>query len=147
MTRITATAGRESSSQQIPEDMARSVSPNGRPTRAARLFDDAERTAQFVTYERSQTEALAHIARAVAAIDPDRAVFDDAERAVQSITDEGSKSETLAKIVKDLAVIDPATMMACSSYPARRPRRSSRWPRRSAMPSGARPNGSGQVSH
>src|SRR6478752_5375194 len=40
-----------------------------------------------------------------------------------------------------------ATMMACSSYPARRPRRSSRWPRRSAIPSGARPNGSGQVPH
>ncbi len=31
--------------------------------------------------------------------------------------------------------------------PADRLRRSSRWPRRSAIPSGARPSGSGQVSH
>ena len=78
------------------------------------LFDasysrDAERAARHVPYIRGESEALAHIASALAASDPDRAarLFDDAERIAQSITDERSKSETLTNIVEDLAATDP----------------------------------------
>jgi hypothetical protein len=62
-------------------------------SRAARLAADAENVAQSITNEGWKARALAAIARALTATDPDRA-----ERIAQSITGEGSKARALAAI-------------------------------------------------
>jgi len=73
------------------------------------LLTDAERAAQSITDEGLKVSALAHIAGAPAATDPDRAarLIADAERAAQSITDEGLKVMALASIAGALAATDP----------------------------------------
>jgi TIR domain len=69
---------------------------------AARLFADAEGIAQSITSEFSKAEALASIACALAATDPDRA-----ERIAQSITNEFPKDIALVAIGHALAATDP----------------------------------------
>ncbi len=63
--------------------------------RATRLLTDAERVAQSITDELWKATALAGVAGALAATDPDRA-----ERVARSITDESSKVTALLKIAK-----------------------------------------------
>lgn len=59
-------------------------------TYAARVLNDAARTAQFLTDGYEGASTLANVARMLAATDPDRAtrLFDDAERTARSIADE-----------------------------------------------------------
>jgi len=65
------------------------------PGHAARLIADAERTAQSFTGEDAKTAALAAVAEALAATDPDRA-----ERTAQSITDEYLKASALTNLAR-----------------------------------------------
>jgi len=65
------------------------------PRRAARLLSDAKRIADPVANEYSKSSALAAVAGALAATDPDRA-----ERTARSITDGYWKASALAKIAK-----------------------------------------------
>ena len=67
----------------------------GDPGRAARVIADAERTAQSFTGEDAKTAALAAVAEALAATDPDRA-----ERTAQSITDEYLKASALTNLAR-----------------------------------------------
>jgi serine/threonine protein kinase len=80
---------------------AREAAGNGRP-RVGRLITDAERIAQSITSESSKANALAGVATALAATDPDRA-----ERIAQSITSESSKAKVLAEVAAALAATDP----------------------------------------
>ena len=72
--------------------------------RSARLLADAERIAKSISVEWWKAEALADVAGALAATDPDRA-----ERIARSITYEyeRSKAEALADIAAKLAATDP----------------------------------------
>jgi hypothetical protein len=84
------------------------------PDRAARLFAAAERTARAITDDMDEDEveesaegsakasAFNHIARALAATDPDRA-----ERMAQSITAELHKTYALICIASTVAATDP----------------------------------------
>jgi hypothetical protein len=72
------------------------------PGRAARLTADAERLAQAITIEDYKAQALARIAEAVAAADPDRA-----ERLAQAITSDYQKAVVLAGIAEAVAAADP----------------------------------------
>jgi hypothetical protein len=72
----------------------REAAPNGR-ARAARLITDAERIARSITSESSKATALAEVAAAVAATDPDRA-----ERIAQSISVDAWKAKALVAIAK-----------------------------------------------
>jgi hypothetical protein len=63
--------------------------------RATRILSDAERIAQTITEETQKAQALASIAGAVAATDPDRA-----ERITQTITSESWKARALAKVAE-----------------------------------------------
>jgi Caspase domain len=96
----------------IAEAMARTD-----PDRAARLIADAERVARSTPEEhwkaqlspslaqeqpKAWSQALALVARKVAAIDPDHA-----ERIAQSITDEQPRAWALAGIAEALAITDP----------------------------------------
>lgn len=65
------------------------------PDRAARLIADAERTARSFTDEDAKASALAAVAKALAATDPDRA-----ERIAQSITDEYLKASALTNLAR-----------------------------------------------
>ncbi len=75
----------------------------------ARLLADAERIAWSISDESSRASALADIAAALAATDPDRAarLLADAERIAQSITSEIPGAIALVSIVKALAATDP----------------------------------------
>ena len=77
--------------------------------RATRILDDAEHVAQSITDETSKAEALAGLAGALAATDPDRAarLSTDAERVAQSITFEFWKEQALGVVAKALAATDP----------------------------------------
>jgi len=77
--------------------------------RVARLFADAEHTARSIPGSSPKARALASIAGALVAIDPDRAarLFADAERAAQSLTDGPWKALALASIAGALAATDP----------------------------------------
>jgi len=70
--------------------------------RAARLIGDAERIAQSITNKYWKASALAEVATALAATDPDRA-----ERIARSITSESSKATALAEVAAALAATDP----------------------------------------
>ncbi len=72
------------------------------PDRAARLIADAERATQSITDETLKAKALASIAGALSATDPDRA-----ERVAQSITGDYSKARALVSIAGALAATDP----------------------------------------
>ncbi len=73
------------------------------------LLTDAERIAQSLTNDYWKAIALASIAGALAATDPDHAarLIADAERAAQSLTDDSSKAVALANIAGALAATDP----------------------------------------
>jgi hypothetical protein len=80
--------------------------------RAARLIADAERIAQSITFDSTRAYALAEVAKAVAATDPDHTeriaqLITDAERIAHSITDEYLKHITLTGLAKAVATIDP----------------------------------------
>jgi hypothetical protein len=79
-----------------------------RPDGNAHLTN-AERIAQSITNDDYwKARALADVAGALAATDPDRArLIADAERAAQSITHDGLKASTLADIAGALAATDP----------------------------------------
>ena len=81
----------------------------GDRARVTRLIGDAERIAQSITSERSKASALAQVAGALAATDPDRAtqLTADAERIAQSITSVTSKELALTEVAKALAATDP----------------------------------------
>ena len=70
---------------------------------------DAERTARSITSESSKAIALAEVAKALAATDPDRAarLMADADASARSITSESSKATALAEIARALAATDP----------------------------------------
>ena len=70
--------------------------------RAARLIGDAERIAQSITNKYWKASALAEVATALAATDPDRA-----EHIARSITSESSKATALAEVATALAATDP----------------------------------------
>ena len=70
--------------------------------RAIDLLGDAERVAQSITDTAARAPALATIATALAATDPDRA-----ERVAQSITDKEMRAPALATIATALAATDP----------------------------------------
>ena len=70
--------------------------------RAARLIGDAERIAQSITNKYWKASALAEVAAALAATDPDRA-----ERIARSITDKSEKATALAEVAAALAATDP----------------------------------------
>src|SRR6266542_2312513 len=74
----------------------------GDRARVTRLIGDAERIAQSITSERSKALALAEVAGALAATDPDRA-----ERIAQSITSWHSKELALTEFANALAATDP----------------------------------------
>ena len=76
---------------------------------SARSRADAERTAQSITNDLWKAIALASIAEAQAATDPDRAarLLADAERAAQSITDDPEKAIALVRMAGALAATDP----------------------------------------
>ncbi len=85
--------------------------------RAARLITDAERIARSITSESSKATALAEVATALAATDPDRA-----ERIARSITSESSKAKVLAEVAAALAATDPdraTRLMADADHIAR----------------------------
>jgi len=67
-------------------------------SRAARILKDAERTARTITYESGKAEALARIAGALAATDPDRADPDRAERIARTITNAHVKASALVNM-------------------------------------------------
>lgn len=69
---------------------------------AARLVADAERIAQPITPEDSKASALAIIAGALAAINPDRAL-----QTAQSITRDLPRVSAFARVAKALAATDP----------------------------------------
>ena len=69
---------------------------------ATRILDDALRAARSITSETAKAEALARVAWALAATDPDRA-----ERIARSITSETAKAEALADLTEALAATDP----------------------------------------
>jgi len=77
--------------------------------RAARVLADAERAAQSVTEEYLKPMALAEVAKALAAADPDHAarLNAEAEDIAQSISDEATKAMALANLAVPLAAIDP----------------------------------------
>ncbi len=77
--------------------------------RAARVLADAERVARSMTEEDLKPTALADVARALAATDPDRAarLNADAEDIAQSISDEAVKAVPLANLAMVLAATDP----------------------------------------
>ena len=82
--------------------------------RAIRVLTDAERIAQSFNDEGQKARLLAHIAKALAAIDPDRAarLITEAERAAESIASVQSivepwKARALADIARALAATDP----------------------------------------
>ena len=77
--------------------------------RAARILSEAVRVAQSITNEYEKAPALAEVAGALAATDPDRAarLRADAERIAQSIIDQRSKARALATIGAMLAATDP----------------------------------------
>jgi len=81
----------------------------GDRARVTRLIGDAERIAQSITSERSKASALAQVAGALAATDPDRAtqLTADAERIAQSITSVTSKELALTEVAGALAATDP----------------------------------------
>jgi hypothetical protein len=68
----------------------------------------AERVAQSITDDYRKASALADVAGALAATDPDRArLIASAERVAQSITDDYRKASALAAIAGALAATDP----------------------------------------
>jgi hypothetical protein len=80
----------------------------GDPGRAARLFADAERTAQSITDEYWKAGTLCELAEVLAATDPGRA-----ERIARSITGEYEYGAcALLAITKALAATDPGPVRA-----------------------------------
>jgi TIR domain len=84
--------------------------------RATRVLARAEHIAQSITDENGKGEALAHLAKRLAATDPSHAarLFADAERIAQQIPSEpgkqfsdSSKEWLLATVAGEVAVIDP----------------------------------------
>jgi hypothetical protein len=77
---------------------------SGQSGRAARIFTHAERVAS-ITPEHVKIVALAKVAEALAATNPDRAtlVFTDAERITNYIIDESAKASALRDVAKALA--------------------------------------------
>ena len=71
------------------------------PGDTARLITDAERIAQAITDGSQKYESFANIAKALAAIDPDRA-----EGIARSIADDGWRVDALAVIAKVVAATD-----------------------------------------
>ena len=82
--------------------------PAGRPE-VIRLLDDATRAALEVPGEENKAEALAHVAAAVAAFDPDRAtqLINRAEHLLQPAADKRDRDVALAWITTALVTIDP----------------------------------------
>jgi hypothetical protein len=72
------------------------------PDRAARLIADADHIARSITNEYWKAKALAEVATALAATDPDRA-----ERIARSITNEYWKAKVLAEVATALAAAAP----------------------------------------
>jgi hypothetical protein len=83
--------------------------PHDVPADGNALWTDAERAAQSITDDYRKASALASIAGALAATDPDRTarIIADAERAAQSITDHYRKASALASIAGAVAATDP----------------------------------------
>ena len=107
---------RAPSTQRGSSQEGREAAPNDR-ARAARLTTDAERIARSITSESSKATALAEVAAAVAATDPDRA-----ERIARSITSESSKAKVLAVVAAAVAATDPdraTRLMADADHIAR----------------------------
>jgi hypothetical protein len=77
--------------------------------RHARILTNALRAAQAIPDKAKKAAALANIARAVAAADPDRAarLTADAERIAQSILGKAEKAAALANIARAVAAADP----------------------------------------
>ena len=82
--------------------------PAGRPE-VIRLLDDATRAALEVPGEENKAEALAHVAAAVAAFDPDRAtqLINRAEHLLPPAADKRDRDVALAWITTALVTIDP----------------------------------------
>ena len=72
------------------------------PARAVRLMTDAEYAAEVMTHDQTKDNALAWIARAAAAIDPDRA-----ERIADLLINEYSRATILADVARATAAADP----------------------------------------
>jgi hypothetical protein len=77
--------------------------------RTVRVLIKARRIAESMDSGYRKVSALASIAGALAATDPDRAerIIADAERIAQSITDEDAKAGALMDIATALAAVDP----------------------------------------
>jgi hypothetical protein len=97
-------------------DVAPDVQPEQKPdpvqakrARATRILSEALRVAQSITDDDLKAGALAIIAKAVAATDPDRAarLITDAERIAQPITRRTPKERALAAIAWAAAATDP----------------------------------------
>ena len=73
-----------------------------RKEEARQILTAALRAAQATSDEGSKAVALARVAEAAAAADPDRA-----ERIARAITDEGSKAVALARVAEAVAAADP----------------------------------------
>lgn len=71
--------------------------------------DRAVRLAHTITKNYFKARALANIARALAATDPDRAarLIADAERLAQSITSKAEKDDVFASLANAVAATDP----------------------------------------
>ena len=107
---------RARSTQRVSSQRGHEAARNDR-ARAARLITDAERIARSITSESSKATALAEVATALAATDPDRA-----ERIARSITSESSKAKVLAEVAAALAATDPdraTRLMADAGHIAR----------------------------
>ena len=107
---------RAHSTQRGPSQEGHEAARNDR-ARAARLITDAERIARSITSVSEKATALAEVAKALAATDPDRA-----ERIARSITSESSKAKVLAEGAAALAATDPdraARLMADAERIAR----------------------------
>ena len=76
---------------------------------STRILDDALRVSWSIPDERWKASALAHIAKAVAAVDLDRAarLAADAERVARSISRAYDQAHALADVVRAVAVVDP----------------------------------------
>jgi hypothetical protein len=91
-----------------PGDPDAQAGPPGR-SRYASIVTDALRAAHSITSERSKARALAAVAEALAATDPDRAsrLVIDADRVAHLITEENPRALAVVAVAGPLAAADP----------------------------------------
>jgi hypothetical protein len=98
----------EDADDSTPGDPDAQAGPPGR-SRYASIVTDALRAAHSITSERSKARALAAVAEALAATDPDRAsrLVIDADRVAHLITEENPRALAMVAVAGPLAAADP----------------------------------------